>query len=68
MTTCGVQYPYYVMQFDHLGQKTLKLSGDQCWNYGRTRLIAEIAKCEVVCANCHFERTQQRHIARKKAR
>lgn len=57
---CGVQYPYYVMQFDHLDGESKSFNlGD---HEGRTRgiLLSEIAKCEVVCANCHAERTHQR--------
>lgn len=57
---CGITYPYYVMQFDHLGE-------DKAFNIGivgprasRERLLAEIAKCEVVCANCHSERSHRR--------
>ena len=59
---CGVSYPYYVMQFDHLGGKD--------WNIGRlvsigatsAKIALEIAKCELVCANCHAERTHQRRL------
>jgi len=58
---CKVSYPTYVMQFDHRpGTKklfTIALTGPQT---SRERLYAEIEKCDVVCANCHFERTQQR--------
>lgn len=57
---CGISYPYYVMQFDHIGD-------DKAFNIGivgprasRERLLAEIAKCVVVCANCHAERSHQR--------
>lgn len=52
------------MQFDHLGDKLFTIS-----NAGATsveRLLAEIAKCEVVCANCHAERTYQRTQCRGK--
>lgn len=54
---CGVEYPPCVMQFDHVrGEKAFTIGG-----YGITlgveRLIAEIAKCDVVCANCHALRT-----------
>lgn len=53
---CGIQYPYYVMDFDHLGDKKFNLSGG-----ARTgsleKVTLEIAKCDVVCANCHRERT-----------
>lgn len=57
---CDVTYPYYVMQFDHR-DPSLKL-----FEVGRKRLcampalLAEIEKCDVVCANCHAERTHRR--------
>lgn len=53
---CGVSYPHYVMDFDHLGDKVDNVS----WiaNHGSWKqLKAEIAKCEVVCSNCHRKRT-----------
>ena len=55
---CGVQYPFYIMQFDHLRDK-LFTPGDVGARSVRS-LLAELAKCEVVCANCHAERTYQR--------
>ncbi|OXR46664.1 hypothetical protein B7C42_01639 [Nocardia cerradoensis] len=56
---CGVSYPYYVMQFDHLGDKKFNI-GAIGPTASRKRLLAEIAKCDVVCANCHAERSYQR--------
>jgi hypothetical protein len=64
---CGVRYPPWVMQFDHVrGQKLFNLGA---WNHMSTnirteQLLAEAAKCEIVCANCHHERTWQRWLAR----
>ena len=57
---CGVTYPYYVMDFDHVsGDKEMIVS--KLVNFGATgRLMEEIAKCEVVCANCHRVRTWRR--------
>ncbi len=66
---CGIHYPYYVMEFDHLdsGVKEFNISaGVTCASY--ERLISEIAKCEVVCANCHAERTYQRRESRRRSR
>lgn len=58
-TDCGVQYPYYVMQFDHLdGDDKLGAIGRMSWSY--VKLEQEVAKCDVVCANCHAVRTWQR--------
>ena len=55
---CLIKYPRWVMQFDHLRDKKFGIGGKQ--NQGLGALLAEIAKCEVVCANCHAERTHQR--------
>jgi len=58
---CQVSYPYYVMQFDHrdAAEKSFNVGnfGPTC---SREKLLAEIAKCDVVCANCHAERTYKR--------
>jgi hypothetical protein len=55
---CGEQDPL-VLEFDHLR--------DKCFNIGRElpdrnweSILAEIAKCDVVCANCHRRRTARR--------
>jgi len=57
---CGIQYPPYVMDFDHLDatQKSLVLSS----GYRRNLevVLAEIEKCDVVCSNCHRIRTHER--------
>jgi hypothetical protein len=55
---CGVRYPYYVMQFDHLGDKSFTI-GQDYFKYSLSKLEEEIAKCEVVCANCHAIRTHR---------
>lgn len=58
-TDCGQCYPFYVMHFDHLGDKLNNIS--ELVHLGnRQRLLDEIDKCELVCANCHAIRTYQR--------
>lgn len=67
---CGVQYPYYVMHFDHVQPET-KLFNIAQWGDllpSKERLLEEIAKCELVCANCHAERTWQRDKVLQKRR
>jgi hypothetical protein len=54
---CHVQYPWYVMTFDHRdpSQKLFNLSAA-----GARPLqvvLDELAKCDPVCGNCHLERT-----------
>jgi hypothetical protein len=57
---CGVQYPYYVMDFDHREGVTKEFSLHRVQNATKRAILREIAKCDVVCANCHRERTYQR--------
>ena len=57
---CGVQYPPYVMDFDHVrGEKLFNVSA-KAGSMARERRDAEIAKCDLVCANCHRIRTHLR--------
>jgi hypothetical protein len=56
---CGVEYPPYVMDFDHVrGEKKFAIGA--AGRYSQKRVLAEIAKCDLVCSNCHRERTHQR--------
>lgn len=57
---CGIQYPYYVMEFDHVrGEKKFNI-GALGVNSKTSVLMEEIQKCDVVCCNCHAERSYQR--------
>lgn len=53
---CDIKYPPYVMDFDHLRDKLFNISAS-CGKRSIKQLKEEILKCEVVCANCHRERT-----------
>ena len=57
---CGIEYPHYVMEFDHVGEKLFNVSNIQVVKCNLELLADEIAKCEVVCANCHKVRTWER--------
>lgn len=57
-TDCGIDDPL-VLEFDHLQDKQYNVSSmmrDFVW----VKILQEIAKCEVVCANCHRKRTYLR--------
>jgi hypothetical protein len=61
---CGIFYPPYVMQFDHRDPSTKIAPVSTLIGGGMSqRLITEIAKCDLVCANCHCVRTYQRRMA-----
>lgn len=57
---CGIVYPHYVMQWDHLPEHIkFRNLGDMRWHKWQT-FLDEIKKCELVCANCHAIRTYNR--------
>ena len=56
---CGKTYPPYVMDFDHLGDKLFNIA-DGTNSMTTQQVIDEIAKCEIVCSNCHRIRSHQR--------
>lgn len=60
-----MSYGYWIMQFDHVrGAKRAGIR--QLMVNGNTRqLQEELLKCELVCANCHADRTYKRIMARQ---
>lgn len=58
-TDCGQVLHPMAMDFDHVqGVKEYGISNIYTW--GRDKVLSEISKCELVCANCHRERTVSR--------
>ena len=57
---CGMFYPPYVMDFDHREgtDKCFDVSNPKTSN--RNKILLEVQKCDLVCANCHRTRTYQR--------
>ena len=56
---CGGTFPPECMDFDHVrGEKLFGLA--QGSGKAIESVLAEIAKCDVICANCHRTRTRQR--------
>jgi hypothetical protein len=53
---CG-EADIVVLEFDHQRDKLLNVSVLSREGYSLDKLKQEIAKCEVVCANCHRRRT-----------
>lgn len=57
---CKEVFPHYMMDFDHVkGEKlgnveVIAREGDI------DRLLEEVAKCDLICANCHRHRTWMR--------
>jgi hypothetical protein len=61
---CGEDHPA-CLQFHHSDakQKEISVADAVRRGFGRKRMLAEIAKCEVLCANCHAK-----HHARERQR
>src|SRR4051794_36986150 len=60
-TDCGETDPV-VLEFDHLRDKEFDIASGIHY-HAWSKVLAEIAKCEVVCANCHRRRTARRRGA-----
>jgi len=63
---CGGHYRYYQKEFDHPpGTKVYNL-GTHGRKLTEIMLRIEMAKCDVVCKNCHAERTHKRQTQKRK--
>lgn len=63
---CGRSFAPYQMDFDYREGTAKRFSMTSGGSMLRptSELLAEAAKCDVVCANCHRIRTQRRHASR----
>lgn len=64
---CGQSFPYYVMDFDHRdpNSKTFQISSALKSNVAWDRILGEIAKCDLRCANCHRLRSEGVRVGHK---
>lgn len=67
-TDCGYRDHPAALEFDHLpGHVKLYRLAVMAAGSTIAKIDAEIAKCEVVCANCHRVRTANRLAAKEKS-
>lgn len=66
---CGRTFPPWVMDFDHRDptKKSFNVMSSRAMLMSRLRLMAEIEKCDILCANCHAARTYKGHLARNRS-
>ncbi len=59
---CGGTFPPVCMDFDHLpgNKKSGNVSTMARLGWSTEKILAEIAKCDLVCSNCHRIRTATR--------
>ncbi len=60
---CGKTFHFAAMQFDHIGTDKLGSVSEVARRFNKQAVLEEIAKCELVCANCHAVRTWSRSNA-----
>jgi hypothetical protein len=54
---CKNTYPVYCMDFDHRDPSVKKFNISKWRAYSAFDVVEEVAKCDVVCSNCHRTRT-----------
>lgn len=60
---CGEAFPPFVMHWDHLPEFEKRGDvGQMVGRFARETVLAELEKCELVCANCHVMRTVRRAL------
>lgn len=59
---CRAKLPPYVMQFDHRDPASKRFNVAQSWCRSELSILEEAAKCDVVCPNCHRERTHRQRL------
>jgi hypothetical protein len=58
---CGGRFPPECMDFDHTeNNKSFNIAPNR--NVSWDRVLTEIAKCDIICANCHRIRTTRRNV------
>lgn len=63
---CKRTFPAYVMDLDHVrGEKRFHLADVWRTRRAKSTVLAEIAKCDAVCSNCHRVRTHNRKTKSK---
>lgn len=60
---CGKKWRFWQLQFDHIGDDKVADVAVLVCHGAAKKVWEEIAKCEVVCANCHTTRTHNRRVS-----
>ena len=59
---CKGSFPPECMDFDHRPEEVKVLQVSLMVRYNLEKMLAEIAKCDLICSNCHRIRTKKRVI------
>ena len=62
---CGYNEHPAALDFNHIDPSTKTGNiAERCSGWGEKRLRAEVAKCEILCANCHRIHSYETHYTR----
>ena len=61
-TLCGYNAHHTALDFDHINPLDKELNIARNYSIGLKKLIAEIRKCRILCANCHRIETYRQNI------
>lgn len=56
-TDCGRRLPPHIMQFDHRDPALKRYNVTESWCRSEAWIREEAAKCDIVCPNCHRDRS-----------
>lgn len=59
---CKIMYPYWILEFDHVRDEKVGNVGAMVKTHSLEAVKLELEKCDVVCSNCHRDRTRNRAI------
>ena len=59
---CGQEFPPECMDFDHRPDEVKVCNVATLHSRRKDLILAEVAKCDVVCANCHRIRSKKRVV------
>jgi hypothetical protein len=60
---CGRRFLPCVMQFDHRDPASKKYLVTRMLTRAHATILAEVAKCDIVCTNCHRDRAFRQRLA-----
>lgn len=65
---CGGRFKPYQMDFDHRdpSTKSFKVMTGRAMLMATAKVLAEVAKCDIVCVNCHRVRTRDAERRRER--
>ena len=52
---CGYKKSSYSLHYHHVDPSTKLFSVSESINFSKEKILAEISKCQLLCANCHGE-------------